>query len=72
MIRHWMERKWLDYIICLAVPQIAIVVGLMFLATGETRAHQEFGLRIFKLSLAVMIIGSLIYYIFFTPMFGLD
>jgi len=67
-----MERKWLDYIICLAVPQIAIVVGLMFLATGETRAHQEFGLRIFKLSLAVMIIGSLIYYIFFTPMFGLD
>ncbi|OIO80671.1 MAG: hypothetical protein COW11_01485 [Candidatus Omnitrophica bacterium CG12_big_fil_rev_8_21_14_0_65_43_15] len=72
MIKHWMERKWIDYIICLAAPHIAIVVGLMFLATGETKEHQQFGLRIFRLSLIVMAAGSLIYYIFYTPMFGLD
>jgi uncharacterized membrane protein len=72
MVKHWMERKWLDYIICLAMPHFAIIVGLMFLTTGETKAHHVFGFRIFKLSLAVMVVGSLIYYVFFTPMFGMD
>jgi len=72
MIKHWMERKWIDYIICLTMPHIALVVGLLFLAVGETKEHQKFGLRIFRLSLIVMIIGSLAYYIFFTPLFGLD
>ncbi len=72
MIRHWMERKWLDYVICITAPHIALIIGLMFLATGETEEHQKFGLRIFRLSLVVMIVGSLIYYVFFTPLFGLD
>lgn|GEM_PF-1514545 len=72
MIRHWMERKWLDYIICITIPHIALMIGLMFLAAGETEEHQKFGLRIIRLSLIVMAIGVLIYYIFFTPMFGLD
>jgi len=72
MIKHWMERKWLDYIICVIVPQVALIIGLMFLARGETAEHNRFGLRIFKLSLAVMALGSAAYYIFFTPMFGLD
>ena len=72
MIKHWMERKWIDYIICVTMPHIALVLGIMFLTTGETKEHQAFGLRIFKLSLIVMVLGSLIYYIFFTPMFGLD
>lgn len=72
MIRHWMERKWLDYIICLIMPHIALVIGLMFLAGGETKEHNLFGLRLMRLSLVVMALGSLAYYIFFTPMFGLD
>jgi len=67
-----MERKWLDYIICITIPHIALMIGLMFLAAGETEEHQKFGLRIIRLSLIVMAIGVLIYYIFFTPMFGLD
>lgn len=72
MIRHWMERKWLDYIICFIIPHIALVIGLIFLATGETREHNLFGLRLMRLSLVVMALGCLTYYIFFTPMFGLD
>ena len=72
MIKHWMERKWLDYVMCIAIPHIALIVGLFFLAAGETKEHQKFGLRIFRLSLLVMVAGSLIYYIFFTPYFGMD
>ena len=72
MTRHWMERRWLDYIICLTIPQVALIIGLMFLAKDESKKHNMFGLRIIRLSLAVMVLGSLVYYIFFTPMFGLD
>ena len=72
MIKHWMERKWLDYVICITMPHIALIIGLMFLAAGETKEHQKFGLRIFRMSLLVMIAGFLIYYVFFTPYFGLD
>ena len=72
MIKHWMERRWIDYVICLAMPHVALLIGFAFLARGETAEHNEFGLRLVRLSLIVMAIGSLLYYIFFTPMFGLD
>jgi len=67
-----MERKWLDYVVCITMPHIALIVGLAFLAMGETAEHNKFGLRIMRLSLIVMVVGSLAYYIFFTPFFGLD
>jgi hypothetical protein len=44
----------------------------MFLAKDESKQHNMFGLRVMRLSLAVMVLGSLAYYIFFTPIFGLD
>lgn len=72
MIKHWMERKWLDYVICLTVPLFALIIGLLFMAKGETKEHNLFGLRLVKLSLIVMILSALAYYIIFTPMFGLD
>lgn len=54
------------------MPHIAIIIGFMFLTAADTKEHKEFGLRIFRLSLIVMVIGSLFYYTFFTPIFGLD
>lgn len=72
MIKHWMQRRWLDYIICLTMPHIALLIGLAFLARGETAEHNKFGLRLVRLSLVVMAAGSLLYYIFFTPFFGMD
>jgi hypothetical protein len=71
-MRWWMEHKWADYIICLIAPHIALVIGLLFLLRGESAEHNQFGMRLIRLSLIVMILGSLAYYIFFTPMFGLD
>lgn len=70
--RRWMERKWLDYVFCITMPHIALLIGLAFLAFGETPEHNKFGLRIIRLSIVVMLIGLLAYYVFFTPFFGLD
>ena len=72
MIKKWMEHKWIDYVICLIIPHIALIIGFMFLARGETPEHNAFGLRLIRISLTIMVLGSMFYYIYFTPMFGMD
>ncbi len=46
-------------------------VGVIFLARKDLE-HKAFGLKLCQWSTVVLVIGSLAYYIFFTPLVGLD
>jgi hypothetical protein len=48
-----------------------LVAGLMLLATKDTQ-KRLLGRHLCVVSAAVLAAGSLLYYVFFTPMFGLD
>jgi hypothetical protein len=64
-------RNGIYYICCAAVPHIMLVAGLMLLATKDTQ-KRSLGRHLCMISAIVLAAGSLVYYIFFTPMFGLD
>ena len=66
-----MKKKWLYYVGCVVVPQIMLVVGIIFLSRHNEEIR-KFGLELCKLSTFVLILGFLAYYVFFTPIFGLD
>lgn len=66
-----LRRRWPYYISCVLVPHIMLVVGIIFLSRQNPEI-KNFGKNLCKWSTAVLIFGSLIYYIFFTPLFGLD
>ncbi len=66
-----MKKKFPLYLACVLVPQIMIILGVIYLSKSDKNLKKT-GLRISQLSLAVMIIGSFFYYLFFTPLFGLD
>jgi len=48
-----------------------LVVGLIFLSRKNSE-NNALGKNLCLVSAAVLAIGSLVYYTFFTPMFGLD
>lgn len=66
-----LKKKWPYYISTILVPHIMLVVGIIFLSKQNPES-KKLGKSLCKWSTAVLIIGSLIYYIFFTPLFGLD
>ncbi len=66
-----MKKKWLYLCGCLVAPHIMFVVGIAFLSRKDLQ-HKSFGLKLCRWSTAVLIIGSLSYYMFFTPLGGLD
>ena len=66
-----MKKKWLYYLGCAVVPQIMLVVGIIFLSRHNEEI-KKLGLELCKFSTLVLILGSLVYYVFFTPIFGLD
>jgi len=66
-----MKKNWLYYAACVAAPHIMLVVGLIYLARQDTQ-KKALGKRVCILSTAVLVAGSLLYYIVFTPIFGLD
>lgn len=66
-----MKRKWLYYLACIPMPHIMLVVGLIFLSKSNP-ARKTLGKHLCIISTIILVFGSLIYYIFFTPIFGLD
>ncbi len=66
-----MKKKWLYYVGCVVIPQIMLVIGIVFLSRHKEEI-KKFGLELCKLSTFVLILGFLAYYVFFTPIFGLD
>jgi 4-amino-4-deoxy-L-arabinose transferase-like glycosyltransferase len=66
-----MIKKGLHYLACLIAPHIMLVVGLIYLSRKDAE-RKALGKRLCILSTIVLILGSLAYYIFFTPIFGLD
>ncbi len=69
--RGWVKKNWLHYLACIVAPHIMLFVGLIYL-TKQDINKKAMGKRICILSSIVLITGSLIYYMFFTPIFGLD
>jgi len=65
------KSRWLYYICSVAVPHIMIVIGLILLSRKNPET-KILGKHICITSAVVLAVGSLAYYIFFTPMFGLD
>jgi len=65
------KHSWLYYIGCVAVPHIMLCVGLVLLS-GKDVEGKALGKKICVVSASILTIGSLLYYVFFTPMFGLD
>lgn len=66
-----MKKKWLYLSGCLVAPHIMLAVGMIFLARKDLE-HKSFGFKLCRWSTVVLIIGSLVYYIVFTPIMGLD
>jgi len=66
-----MKKNWPYYAACIAAPHIMLVVGLIYLAKRDIQ-KKALGKRMCVLSTIVLIAGSLIYYVVFTPIFGLD
>ncbi|MEA3328602.1 MAG: hypothetical protein U9Q08_02565 [Candidatus Omnitrophota bacterium] len=66
-----MKKKWPYYIGCAAIPHIMLIVGIIFLSRRE-KENKDFGMQLCRYSTIVLTLGFLIYYLFFTPIFGLD
>ena len=66
-----MKNKWLYLSGCFVVPHIMLLLGVFFVARNDLE-HRTFGLKLCRLSTIVLIIGSLVYYVFFTPITGFD
>lgn len=66
-----MRKKIPFYLLSILIPHIMLIVGIIYLS-NEDKEIKNFGLKICQLSLGVMIIGSFVYYLLFTPLFGLD
>lgn len=66
-----MKKDWLYYLACILLPHIMLILGLVYLAKQGTQ-NKLLGKKLCILSTIVLIAGSLAYYIFFTPIFGLD
>lgn len=66
-----MKKKWFYYLACIVAPHIMLFVGLVLL-TKQDANQKLLGKRVCILSSIVFIVGSLIYYTLFTPIFGLD
>lgn len=56
---------------CVIAPHIMLVVGLILLSRKNPQ-NRILGKNVCIVSAVVLAVGSLLYYIFFTPMFGLD
>jgi len=66
-----MKNKWLYFSGCFFIPHIMLAIGVLFVSKKglESRA---FGIQLCRLSTIALIAGSLAYYVFFTPITGLD
>jgi len=65
------RKRWIYIAACFVVPHLTLLAGVYFLSKEDLDC-KTFGLRLCKLSTYVLVIGSLIYYIFYTPVIGLD
>lgn len=65
------RKKFLCYMLSALAPQIMLIFGIVWL-TKNSDENKKLGLRVCQISLSIMVLGSFIYYIFFTPIFGLD
>ncbi|MBL7071768.1 MAG: hypothetical protein ISS26_06335 [Candidatus Omnitrophica bacterium] len=66
-----LKNKWLYYGGCFFVPHVMLGIGVIF-ASRKDLEHRCFGLRLCRISTVILIAGSLAYYVFFTPIIGLD
>jgi len=66
-----MKKRWFYYTACLIFPHIMLIAGLIML-TRKNIQQKALGKRLCIISSVVLVAGSIIYYIYFTPIFGLD
>jgi hypothetical protein len=66
-----MKNKWLYLSGCFIAPHIMLVTGVFF-ASKKDLEYKTFGLKLCQWSTTIIIIGSLLYYVFFTPIMGFD
>ncbi len=66
-----MKKKWLYFSGCIIAPHIMLGVGMFFLSKKDLE-HRTVGFKLCQWSTIVLIVGSLTYYVFFTPITGLD
>ena len=66
-----MKKKWPYYAGCVVIPHIMLIVGLIFLSR-QGQENKSFGMQLCKYSTIFLTLGFFIYYLFFTPIFGLD
>ncbi|MEA3560448.1 MAG: hypothetical protein U9R31_01575 [Candidatus Omnitrophota bacterium] len=66
-----MKKKWPYYVGCVVIPHIMLIMGIIFLSNRE-KENKNLGVQLCKYSTIVLALGFLVYYIFFTPIFGLD
>ena len=66
-----MKNKWFYILSSIFAPHIMLITGIFFISKNDLE-HKLFGLRLCKWSTSVLIIGSLLYYIMFAPIVGLD
>jgi hypothetical protein len=66
-----MKNRWLYLGGCCIAPHVMLVIGLFFISKNDL-GHKTFGLTLCKWSTIALVIGSLAYYVFFTPITGFD
>ena len=66
-----MKNKWLYLGGCFIVPHIMLAIGVVFISKKDLE-HRAFGLKLCRWSTTVLAVGFVAYYLFFTPIMGLD
>ncbi|MBN1871867.1 MAG: hypothetical protein JW800_04765 [Candidatus Omnitrophica bacterium] len=66
-----MKNKWMYLAGCFIAPHLMLITGVFFISKKDLE-YKLFGLRLCKWSTAVLIVGTLLYYVAFTPITGLD
>jgi len=64
-------KRFFGLLLSILVPHIMIFVGLAMLSKREPQTRAE-GKAICLLSSATIIIGSIFYFIFYTPLFRIE
>ena len=66
-----MKNRWLYLGGCFFVPHIMLAVGVFYISS-KSLEKRDLGMKLCRLSTVVLITGSLAYYIFLTPIPGMN
>jgi len=66
------RKRWLLYLLALMVPHVMLIIGIIMLSASGDPDKKQIGGRLINLSIMVLALGFFIYYIIYTPFFGMD